>query len=458
MSQIKIRIKKIDFEVQNQQTRTMFRYNILDYGAVGDETTVNSRSIQQAVDDCAKNGGGKVYIPAGMFLTGTIYLRDNIHLYLENGAVLLGSPRREDYNDDEVAPHFRGNCGWEREQVSSCHLIYARNVRNVGVCGHGTIDGNNKHFWGEGQSADGLKRWKCSGWRPNAMIAFNECENVRLADITVTNATYWTTWFYACGNVKITGVNVLNDRFVPNGDGLSIERCKDVIVNNCIIHTADDAIALRSGGPAVDSEQCLENVVVSNCVLSTPCAAIRLGPEGDAAIRNCIFSNVTIENSGTGIYFSFWNVTDEKYKIWRIVHGPKIKNISFSNMIIDADYPIRMHVNNEQSTWPAYVKNVNIQDIIARARCFCHIESNQLVPFENIKLSNIDLTVGGDMIMGRKNATISTAAFFLKNVSRMSMRNININFELSAKRCGPKAIKIENCREVLQENINVVKV
>ena len=165
-------------------------------------------------------------------------------------------------------PISRGNSGWEIEYISSYHLIYARHARNVGVYGHGTIDGNDKHFWGKEQGASGLKRWKCSNWRPNAMIAFNECENVRLADISVTNATYWTTWFYACGNVKITGVSILNDRFVPNGDGLSIERYKDVIVNNCVIHTADDAIALRSGGMALASDQWpLENVVVSNCIL-----------------------------------------------------------------------------------------------------------------------------------------------------------------------------------------------
>jgi polygalacturonase len=444
--------------VDNSKTCT---YNIKNYGAIGDGKTLNSKPIQNAIDKCSADGGGQVYVPPGTFLTGSVYLRTNVLLYLENGSVLLGSPNREDYNNDEVASYFQGEDVWlDNNNYPACHLIYATNTKNVGIIGDGAIDGNNKAFWGTEQGETGLRRWKrkLTDWRPNNMVAFNECENIRLCNITATNSTISLFWFNACKNVKITGVNLQNDRFVPNGDGINILNCKDFIIDNCIIHTADDAIGLftMTGGriSKLNYEKITENIVVSNCVISTPCAALRLGPNGDGPIKNCVFSNIFIRNSGTGIYISMWDVS--KLPGFRnTMYGPKIENISFNNIIIDADYPIRILVDNEQSTFPAYVKNVKIINIIAQARISCLVVSNKLVPVENIQISDVNLKVGKDMIVDRGENPDLSIAFLLKNVFDVTLRNINIEFEQTENRRFSEAVKKENCKSVRLENINV---
>jgi polygalacturonase len=437
-------------------------YNIKNFGAIGDGKTINSKAIQNAIDKCSANGGGQVYVPPGTFLTGTIYLRTNVLLYLENGSVLLGSPNRKDYNNDGVAPYFKGeDVRLDNNDYPACHLIYATYAKNVGIIGDGVIDGNNKAFWGTEQETTDLRRWKrkLTDWRPNNMLAFNECENVKLCNVTATNSTISIIWINACKNVKIVGVNLLNDRFVPNGDGLNIINCKDVLIDNCIIHTADDAIGLftMTGGRVTELnyEKKTENIVVSNCVISTPCAAIRLGPNGDGPITNCVFSNIRIENSHRGIYFSMWDVS--KLPGFRNTrYGPQIENISFNNIIIDANYPIIMHVDNEQSTFPACVKNVKINNIIAQARICCIIESNKLVPFENIQISDVNLRIGKDMIIDRgANPEHLSVAFLLRNTSDVTLRDINIEFEQTKTRRFSEAIKIDNCQSLKLENINV---
>lgn len=114
-------------------------YNILEYGAVPGGSKINTKAVQAAVDACAENGGGRVLVPAGTFLTGTIFLKDNVELHLAAGAVLKGSPDLADYNADDCIPQNRV---FAAEQVTGGHLIIAAEVRNVSITGPGTIDGN----------------------------------------------------------------------------------------------------------------------------------------------------------------------------------------------------------------------------------------------------------------------------------------------------------------------------
>ena len=118
-------------------------YNILEYGAVPGGNKINTKAVQAAVDTCAENGGGRVLVPAGTFLTGTIFLKDNVELHLAAGAVLKGSPDLADYNADDCIPQNRV---FAAEQVTGGHLIIAAEVRNVSITGPGTIDGNVSAF------------------------------------------------------------------------------------------------------------------------------------------------------------------------------------------------------------------------------------------------------------------------------------------------------------------------
>ena len=118
--------------------------NILTTGAVADGITLNTESIQKAIDLCAENGGGRVEVPAGTFLTGTIWLKSHVELYLSQGAVLKASSNMDDYNELDAYPQ---NYSWLPEQWVGKHLIIAVGQTDIAISGHGTIDGSANHFF-----------------------------------------------------------------------------------------------------------------------------------------------------------------------------------------------------------------------------------------------------------------------------------------------------------------------
>lgn len=282
-------------------------FNILEHGAVGNSGTVSTKAIQAAVDRCSESGGGRVLIPPGTFLTGTVWLKDNVELYLSPGAVLKGSPDLADYNADDCIPQ---NVAFSRERVTGGHLIIAAEVKNVSISGPGTIDGNAFAFfdgfstpkpdsgldcWGEGRAL--IKETL----RPGQMLFFCECEHVRIENVTLQNSPYWTCFLHGCEDVLVQGVRIHNDRRSINSDGIDIDCCRNVVVANCIIITADDAITLRSYGyPLKNKERNCENIAISNCVLSSQADALRLGV-GNNAIRNVVISNIMGEKVSRGL-------------------------------------------------------------------------------------------------------------------------------------------------------------
>ena len=118
-------------------------YDVRTFGAKGDGTVKDTAAVQRALDECAKTGG-KVFVPAGTYLIGSIYLGDNTELHLEEGATLLGSPDLADYNEPDAYPQ---NWGSPREGWSAKHLILAIEKKNVSLTGKGVIDGNGRAFF-----------------------------------------------------------------------------------------------------------------------------------------------------------------------------------------------------------------------------------------------------------------------------------------------------------------------
>ena len=263
-------------------------YCISDFGAIGDGETKNTQEIQSAIDTCSVDGGGKVVVPQGIFVTGTIVLKDNVELHLLNGATLLGSPDREDYDGSLNLEH---DIGYPFENAGKEHLILAISAKNIALSGRGCIDGNAGAFLNLSPDAESV----FTEWRPGQMVVFCGCENVTIRDLSFRNAPYWTIRPWACTSVIINGIRIDNNLRIPNGDGVDIDACKDVIVTGCIINAADDCITLRACSLiGLPREDC-ENIVVSDCVLSTDCSGVRVGV-GNGAIRNARFSNLIIRN------------------------------------------------------------------------------------------------------------------------------------------------------------------
>ena len=157
-------------------TRSGAVLDVRDFGAVGDHSTLNTTAIQRAIDAATERGGGTVHFPAGDYLTGTLRLRDDVTLHLDNGCTLWGSTRIEDYDEENK------------------HLIYAADARDIVILGQGAIDGNGPRFWDGGR----LERWlrgEIPLERTSDMLRFDRCVNVVLEDVDVRYGAFWNIGF-----------------------------------------------------------------------------------------------------------------------------------------------------------------------------------------------------------------------------------------------------------------------
>lgn len=280
-------------------------FRIVDFGAVGDGKTLNTVSIQKAIDSCARTGGGTVDVPAGVFLTGTLQLRSHVNLHLESGAILKGSENLEDY-------HLNGKL---------VGLIFTQDAQNVAITGLGTIDGNGDVF----MELDKAKKIDSAGsaWtrqkgrfrevqqalgdgplvpkaRPFQMIIFSNCRNVTLRDVVIKDSPFWTVHLADCDGVVVSGLRIQGNMLVPNNDGIDFTSCSNVQMSDCDIRTGDDCIVLTGYDHHFDLpgfnhlKHPSENIAVTNCTLQSRSAAIRIGGFDQNRMRNYLFNNITI--------------------------------------------------------------------------------------------------------------------------------------------------------------------
>lgn len=272
-------------------------FDPLHFGAVGDGKALDSRAINAAIDACARSGGGVVYLRPGIYKSGTIHLKSNVTLYLEAGAVLLGSLELSDY--DEHSEAFRtGN-------TKPRSLIYAKEAENICLAGLGQIDGRGSHFWQpSGQApASQENQWaevaslawkpKDSG-RPSPMLQFVKCRHLRIEDLRLENSPGWTLSAINCDHVSLQGVTIKNPITGINTDGLDLDGCQNVFISNCSIETGDDAICLKSEDPTGEGPRLTRNIAVTNCVLTTCCNGFKIGTGSMGGFENITFSNSII--------------------------------------------------------------------------------------------------------------------------------------------------------------------
>ena len=285
---------------------------VTEYGAVGDGRTLNTPVMQRCIDSCAARRGGTVIIPSGVFMTGTLRLRSNVHLHLESGGVLKGSDRLADYRVDG----------------KTVGLLYTEDADNVTITGPGTIDGNGDAFMdlAHAKKIDSAG----SAWtrqtsrfrevthglgdgpavpldRPFQMIIFSSCRNVVLRDFLITNSPFWTVHCADCDGVLMSGVRIWCNLLVPNNDGADFTSCSNVLVSDCDIRTGDDCLVFTG----YDHHYNLpgyrglrhpsENINVTNCTMVSRSSAIRIGGFDQNSMRNYTFSNLTIHDSNRGI-------------------------------------------------------------------------------------------------------------------------------------------------------------
>lgn len=373
------------------------KYDVTDFGATGDGKTLNTFAIQKAIDECNAKGGGSVYIPAGIFVSGTIQLKTNVTLYLENGAVLLGSTELKDYYIDSVR----------------VGLIFTKNSDNVIIKGDGIIDGNGDSFNyttqrkkfqpPEQRNYTRQKQNYCPDsagiedgpvephtLRPYQMIIFSNCKNVHVENVTIKNSPFWTLHLADCDGVVINNLRILNNVLIANSDGIDCTCCSNVLINNCEIVGGDDAIVLNSYSVHFDLPgfqnlmRPSENIVVSNCILMSRSSGIRIGGIDHNYMKNYNFSNIIIYNSNRGILLN------------TSIEGG-IENCSFSDITIET----RLHTGD----WWGKAEPIHIQSIPTT-------KGRKAGVIKDIRFRNIRATgESGIVIYGYEKASISNISF-----------------------------------------------
>lgn len=270
-------------------------YNALQQGAVGDGKTLNTKSLQSAIDALHEKGGGQLYFPAGRYLTGSLQLKSNVTLYLEKEAVLLGSTSPYDY------PGF----STEKElKVNNDHfdqaLIYAEGAENIGITGEGCIDGQGRELaltidslHHTGELVD--KHYNTYRKRPNTrpkLLFMRGCRKVEFRKTNFRNGAAWGLSFSLCTDLTIDSLHVEN-RAYWNNDGIDISDCKDVRISNCFINSADDGICLKSHNRGAWNDR----VSISNCHIISSASAIKFGTESLGGFKNVTIDNIRVKDT-----------------------------------------------------------------------------------------------------------------------------------------------------------------
>lgn len=363
-------------------------YNIVRYGALNDTTQLSTSAMQQAIDDCNRDGGGRVVIPTGNYKIGTIIIKSNVHLHFEHGATLYGSTRLEDYlpmKSDYVSL---------RTQTSTVQLIYADKVSNVVIDGYGTIDGRGRTFKKLSWNDEGITR-------PH-LLRFIQSQDITIKDITLKNSGCWMQHYLACDRLTIDGIKVFN-RNNYNNDALDLDGCHEVTVSRMTADSDDDGITLKSTSPRL-----CENISISNCIVSSHCNAVKLGTETNGGFRNINISNIVIKPS-----------YDQKEKFF----GQWIGSSAISLEIVDGGIMENVNINNinvEGTEAPIFIRLGNR----ARGYMMGGKDFDSLIPIDHIgkingiHLNNIQIRNAGAMgcsITGLPNHPVENV--WLSNIS-----------------------------------------
>ena len=334
-----------------------------DYGAKGDGTTMDTAALQRTIDACAQNGGGRVVLASGRFLTGTLILKSGVELHLNVTGTLLGSPNCADYPERTDVKHVTSE---NLPRNRNACLIYAEEAHDIALSGRGTIDCSGAAFVRRRQPDE-------PGWAPfiripgyltpPRVVFFAGCRDVLVTDVKVVNQpSGWGYWIHDCDGVIFDRVRIDSDLRFPNNDGIHVNCSRDVSISNCRISCCDDAIVVRANSRSLAENRACERVTVANCSLRSYCACIRIGYLNDGIIRNCTFSNLAMYGSRAGIRLQLPKYREEKSDRGR--EATLVENMCFSNISMeDVERAFDVNIDPGEKTLCAGVRDLHFVNV-----------------------------------------------------------------------------------------------
>jgi polygalacturonase len=441
--------------------------SILDFGAVADGETINTKAIHDAIQACAKKGGGTVVIPAGMWLTGPIEFVSNLNLHVETGAVVLFSPRFEDY-----PMPARGN------RVTS--PIHGQGLTNIAITGKGVFNGNGQHWrpvkkekltdrqwkdlvasggvltpdgkmwWPSKEAMNGdsyLKNLRATKKNPTpeevagareflrpTMVDFSDCKNVLIDGPAFTNTPGWALHPTECENVIIRNTSVINNWWGQNTDAADISGCRNVLFYRNVLDAGDDGICMKSS-VSKKREYALENVVIADCIVYHGHGGFVIGSNTDGGIRNISVKNCTF--IGTDIGLRFKSARDRGGKVEKIfIDGIRMKDIATSAILFDLFYDGNGDNNQEKVRIP-YFRDFDIKNVVCDgAADAVFVRGLSEAPIQSISLKNISIT--------------SMRAMTMEDADGFVLNNVRLNFAT-----GP-VLTAKNAKNIQLDHITTV--
>lgn len=406
-------------------------FNVLDFGAIGNGKTINTTSIQDAIDKCSEKGGVVVF-PSGNYVSGTLYFKSNVTLRIEKGATLWGSTNLADY--PENLPDYT----FFRKGTIKRTLIYAENCLNIAIEGEGTINGRGENFVVPEDS-----KVNSYSVRPY-LIWMIQCKGVRTEGVRLRNSALWMQHYLACDDVYIHNIDVFN-HCNKNNDMLDIDGCYNVRISDCVGDTDDDGITLKS-----TSGRANENVVITNCLISSHCNALKTGTESNTGFKNITISNIVIHPSKqkTVIYGKPAGISGIALEV---VDGGHMDGIEISNVVIvGTEVPLFIRLGNrgrkyhKEQIQPIVgsIKNIHISNVTAfnAGKTGSSITGIPEFPIENVSLENIRFYYAGGGTLEEANRIVpekeksypdaimfdnlSSYGLFCRHINNLKMNNV----------------------------------
>jgi alpha-L-rhamnosidase len=379
-------------------------------GAMGDGVTLNTAAIQKAIDTLATNRGGTLVIPTGEFLSGAIYLKRGVNLYLDKGAVLKGSTNIEDYPELEtrIEGHF---------QVWVPALVNASNVDHLRITGQGTIAGGGKPFWDELGRAFRTNRLvtNVDVKRPRN-IFIEDSKDVQVSGLSLRESGFWNLHLFRCTDVLVKDVDIRAPLRAPSTDGIDVDSCRNVTIKGSYISVIDDNICLKGnkGTSALDDKTVppVEHVRVSGCEFGMGNSALTVGSEAtvvrDVIIENC---RLTGTNKNCVLKLKIRPDTEEHYE------NITARNIQVQNtnaqLISIAGWG--QYLDLEGKPAPSqWVTNVTLENITGTLHDFGKVDGPKKSNVSNLTFKNINITL--------KNPAVVT-----RNVKNLKFTKVKIN-------------------------------
>ncbi len=416
--------------------------SLSDFGGVGDGKTLNTDAIARAIASLAKQGGGRLVVPPGIWLTGPVRLESNIELHLQAGALLQFS------RDYKLYPLTVLDVKGEKE-VDSVSPVSGENLENVAITGRGIMDGGGDGWRPVKKAKLTENQWKVlirsgvvegSTWYPSReamegaklveqlrkdgslkledyepahhflrpkMLKLINCRRVLLEGVTFQNAPNWTLNPTLCTDVTIRNVTVRNPEYGQNTDALDLESCRNVIVRDSSFDVGDDGICLKSGKDAAGRRIGVptENVRVENCVVYHGHGGFTIGSEMSGGVSNIWVNNCTFMGTDIGLRFKSTRGRGG------VVENIYIQNVRMTDIPGDAInfnmyYGGKAPLDEEAAERPKapvsdetpQFRDIYIEDVICRgARNAMLLQGLPEMPIRGIHLRNVSITADGGM-------------------------------------------------------------